>query len=290
MAVDLTSPVQLRELLRRHGFRTRKRFGQHFLVDRNTVEKVLDAADIRQGDPVLEIGPGVGTLTQAIAERGADTVAVEVDSDLIPILQEALQGAPNVRIVQADVLSLDLSQFLAGHFGGVKVKVVGNLPYYITSPIITQVLEAREKADRLVLMVQQEVAERLEASPGTRDYGSMSVFVQFYAEVEIAARVPRTVFLPPPDVSSAVVRLIPRTEPPVETPSEDLFFDVVHCGFGKRRKTLLNSLSDCPALGLTKDQVSRVLRDAGIDPSLRAERLSLDDFASIARVVSELDS
>lgn len=284
MNIDLTSPVQLRELLGRHGFRARKRFGQNFLVDRNIVDRILDAAGIREGDPVLEIGPGVGTLTQAIAARGANVVAVEVDRDLIAILEEVLEGSSNVRIVNADILSLDLSQFLTDHFGDEKAKVVGNLPYYITSPIITQVLAARERIESLVLMVQKEVAERLHASPSTRDFGSMSVFVQFYAEVEIAAHVSKNVFMPSPDVSSAIVRLIPRSAPPVDVPSEDLFFDVVHCGFGKRRKTLLNSLADCQALGLSRERVARVLLDAGIDPSRRAETLSLEEFARIARM------
>ena len=280
--IDLTSPAQLKELLRRHGFRARKRFGQNFLVDRNIVNKIIDAADIHEGDPVLEIGPGVGTLTEAIAERGARVVAVEIDRYMIAILQEVL---PKVEVVNDDILRLDLPQFLADHFGDLKVKVIGNLPYYITSPIVTEMLAVRDRIERLVLTVQKEVGERLRASPGTKDYGSMSVFVQFYAEVEVISHLSPNVFLPPPDVSSAIVRLTPRSEPPVDVPSEQLFFDIVHCGFGKRRKTLLNSLSDCPALGLSKEQVFRVLHDAGIDPSLRAETLSLDDFARIARSV-----
>jgi 16S rRNA (adenine1518-N6/adenine1519-N6)-dimethyltransferase len=281
--IDLTSPAQLKELLRRHNFYTKKRFGQNFLVDRNIVNKILDAADIHEGDPVLEIGPGVGTVTQALAERGAKVVAVEVDNGLIAILDEILAGHPNVSVVNADILSLDLPQFLHDQFGDVKVKVIGNLPYYITSPIVGQVLEAHEQVDRLVMMVQKEVADRMKASPGTKAFGSMTVFVQFYARPEIIAYVSKNVFQPPPDVSSAILRLVPHSEPPVDVPSEKLFFDVVHCAFGQRRKTLLNSLSDCPALGLNKEQVSQVLNAAGIDPSRRAETLSLDDFARIAR-------
>ncbi len=286
--IDLTSPAQLKELLRRHEFRARKRFGQNFLVDRNIVNKIIDAADIHEGDPVLEIGPGAGTLTQAIVERGAKVVAVEIDPYLIAVLQEVLPDRPNLEVVNADILRLDLPQFLADHYGDSKIKVIGNLPYYITSPIITETLAVRDRIERLILTVQKEVGERLHASPGTRDYGSMSIFVQFYAEVEIIAHVSKNVFLPPPEVESAIVRLHPRSEAPVDVPSEELFFDLVHCGFGKRRKTLLNSLSDCPALGLSKEQVARVLQDADIDPTLRAETLSLDDFARIARSVSEL--
>ena len=281
--IDLTSPAQLMELFRRYNFRPKKRFGQNFLVDRNVLNKILAAAEIHEGDPVLEVGPGAGTLTLALAERGAKVVAVELDRGLIAILTEVLAGHPNAVVVNADILGLNLPQFLADHFGDAKVKVLGNLPYYITSPITSELLLARSRIERMVLMVQKEVAERLKACPGTKDYGSMSVFVQYYSQPEIIAHASKNVFLPPPDVSSAIIRLTPRPEPPVEVPSDELFFDVVHCAFGQRRKTLLNSLSDCQALGLSKEQVSQVLHDAGIDPSRRAETLSLDEFARIAR-------
>lgn len=284
MNVDLTSPVQLLELFRRFDFRPRKRFGQNFLVDRNVLNKILDAADISEGDAVLEVGPGAGTLTQALAERGAKVVAVEVDRDLVAILCEIV---PTAEIVNADILSLNLPQFLRDHFGSMKVKALGNLPYYITSLIISELLAARSQVERIVLMAQKEVAERLKASPGTKDFGSMSVFVQYYSEVEVIAQVSRNVFLPPPDVSSAIVRLTPRERPPVEVPSDELFFGVVHCAFGQRRKTLLNSLSDCQALGLTKEQVSQVLHAAHIEPSRRAETLSLAEFATIARAIAD---
>lgn len=287
MNIDLTSPVQLLELFRRFNFRPRKRFGQNFLVDRNVLNKILDAADISEGDAVLEVGPGAGTLTQALAERGAKVVAVEVDRDLVAILSEIL---PTAEIINADILSLNLPQFLQDHFGSMKVKVLGNLPYYITSPIISELLTARSQVERIVLMVQKEVAERLKACPGTKDFSSMSVFVQYYAEVELVAHVSRNVFLPPPDVASAIVRLTPRDRPPVEVPSDELFFNVVHCAFGQRRKTLLNSLSDCQALGLTKEQVSHVLQKAHIEPSRRAETLSLEEFAAVAREIPGLMS
>jgi 16S rRNA (adenine1518-N6/adenine1519-N6)-dimethyltransferase len=283
--IDLTSPGQLMELFRRHGFRPRKRFGQNFLVDRNVLNKILDALEVRESDPVLEIGPGAGTLTVELAKRGARMIAVEVDRDLIAILADVLAGSSNVSVVSADILSLNLPQFLADQFGDAKVKVVGNLPYYITSPIIAELLLARSQIERIVLMVQKEVAQRIKAPPGTKDYGSMSVFVQYYSEVELIGHASKNVFLPPPEVSSAIIRLTPRSRPPVEVPSDELFFDVVHCAFGQRRKTLLNSLSDCPALGLSKQDVSRILRAAHIDPSRRAETLSLEEFARIARKV-----
>lgn len=281
--IDLTSPVQLTELFRRHNFRPKKRFGQNFLVDRNVLNKILDAADIHEGDSVLEIGAGAGVLTLAIAEQGAKVAAVEVDRGLLAILSEVLADYPNAAVVNADFLGLNLPEFLREHFGEAQVKVIGNLPYYITSPIIAELLQARSQTERIVVTVQKEVADRLKASPGTKDYSSMSVFVQYYSVPEIVAHVSKNVFLPPPDVSSAVMRLTPRTKPPVEAPSDELFFGVVHCAFGQRRKTLLNSLSDCPALGLTKEQVSQVLHGAEIAPSRRAETLSLEEFARIAR-------
>ena len=283
--MDLTSPAQLSELLRRHGFRTKKRFGQNFLVDRNVLNKILDAADIREGDSVLEVGPGAGTLTLAIAERGAKVVAVELDRDLIAILTEVLSGHENAAVVNADFLTLNLPQFLTEHFGDKKVKLIGNLPYYITSPIIAEALEVRERIELLILMVQKEVAERLKSAPGTKDFSSMSVFIQYYCIPELVAHVSKNVFYPPPDVSSAVVKLTPRPKPPVEVPSDEIFFDIVHCAFGKRRKTLLNSLSDCQALGLDKAQVAQTLQAANIDSSRRAETLSLEEFASIARAI-----
>ncbi|HAH86482.1 MAG: 16S rRNA (adenine(1518)-N(6)/adenine(1519)-N(6))-dimethyltransferase RsmA [Armatimonadota bacterium] len=283
--VDLTSPAQLSQIFRKHNFRPKKRFGQNFLVDRNILEKILDAAGICKGDSVLEIGPGAGTLTQAALLRGARVAAVEIDRDIIAILEEALAPYPNATIVNADFLSINVPNFLQEHFGDVKVKVLGNLPYYITSPIISRLLQAKDRIDSVVMMVQKEVAVRLKAAPGTSDYGSMSVFVQYYAEPEIVSYVSKNVFMPPPEVSSAVVKLTPRPAPPVLAPSEEVFFNIVHCAFGKRRKTLLNSLSDCPAMGFSKERVGQVLRAAGIDAARRAETLSLEEFARIARSI-----
>lgn len=285
--LDLTSPAQLTDLLRRHDVHPTKRFGQNFLVDRNVLNKILDALELHEGDRVLEIGPGAGTLTLALAERSANVVAVEIDRRLMSVLEEVLSDHPNVRVINADILGLNLPQFLSHHFGSERVKVVGNLPYYITSPIISALIQSRAQVSTIVLMIQKEVAERLRAAPGTKDYGSMSVFVQYYCEPEIIAHVSKNVFVPAPDVSSAIVRLRLREKPPVEVSSDDRFFDVVHCAFGQRRKTLLNSLADCPALGISKDQVAQVLHAARIDPSRRAETLSLDEFARIASAMDE---
>lgn len=288
-SIELTSPTKLNELFRQHGFSPKKRFGQNFLVDWNILNKILDAADVREGDHVLEIGAGAGTVTLAMAERGARVVAVEIDGTLLDILSELFADHSNVRIIHADILSLNLPQFLSSQFGSAKVKVIGNLPYYITSPIITELLLARSQIELIVLMIQKEVADRLKASPGTKDYGSMSVFVQYYSEIEVIAYASKTVFFPRPDVSSAIVRLTPRSVPPVKVPSDESFFAVVHCAFGQRRKTLLNSLSDCQALGLSKDQVLQVLQKAGIDFSRRPETLSLEEFAQIASAYSSLE-
>lgn len=277
MPIDLTSPAQLQKLLAKYGLRPKKRFGQNFLVDRNVLDKIAAALDLDSGDKALEIGPGVGTLTAALAETGALVTAVEIDRDMIPILGETLSDHPNVKIINADFLSLDPSEVLTE-----RTKVAGNLPYYITSPIIAKLIKSKEKIERIVLMVQKEVAERLAASPGGRDYGSMSVFVQYHCEVETIARVSRNVFLPPPDVESAIVRLTPRKNPPVEVQDEEKFFKVVRAAFGKRRKTLLNSLS---GLSLTREQIKSALEAAGIDPARRAETLSLIEFARIAETI-----
>jgi 16S rRNA (adenine1518-N6/adenine1519-N6)-dimethyltransferase len=284
--IDLTSPTQLKDLLRRHNLRPKKRFGQNFLVDRNIIDKIVDAMEISEGDSVLEIGPGVGTLTLALADRGANVVAVELDRDMVEVLHEVAGSYPNIKIVSQDFVRIDLCAFLTEQFGDRPVKAVGNLPYNITTPIITALFSAGSRLERIVMMIQKEVAERIDSKPGCRAYGSMSVFVQYHAETEIIADVPPTVFVPSPEVASAVVRLIPRLSPPVDIPSEQLFFDVVHSAFGRRRKTLLNSLAECPPLSLGKDAVQRVLGRAEIDSMRRAETLSLEEFARIARSVA----
>jgi len=280
--LDLTSPVQLKDLLYKHGLRPRKRFGQNFLVDRNVLNKVLDALDIKEGDPVLEIGPGVGTLTLGLAERGARVVAVELDRDMIAVLGETLSGTSNVEVVSGDFLRFDLPSFITEHFGDARIKICGNLPYNITSPIITKIFTAhQEQVERVVMMIQKEVAERLEAVPGTRAYGSLSVFVQYHSDPEIIGFVSGNSFLPPPDVTSAIVRLNSKASP-FKVQNETLFFDVVHCALSKRRKTLQNSLTDCPPLFLPKEKVAEALKNADIDPFRRAETLSIEEFSRIA--------
>jgi len=282
---NLISPAVVKSLLLEHGLRPKKRLGQNFLIDRNVLNKIIDAANIGPKDSALEIGPGLGVVTRELALRARQVVAVETDRDLIPILREILADLPNADIVNADFLRLDLDQFLRERFGESKLAVVANLPYYITTPIIVELLGVKERIDRIVLMVQKEVAQRLAAPPGGGDYGSITVFVRYHCEVEIVAQVSRNVFFPLPDVDSSLIKFTVRPAPPVQTKDESLFFSVVRAAFGKRRKTLLNALSDAPDLGLTKKQVGDALATAGIDPTRRGETLDLPEFAAIVDAV-----
>jgi 16S rRNA (adenine1518-N6/adenine1519-N6)-dimethyltransferase len=286
MPINLSSPADVAALLRRQGLRPKKRLGQNFLVDRNTLEKIADAAELTPGDRVLEIGPGLGALTRALAERADRVVAVEVDADLLPILRETLGDLPNVRIVHADFLALPLDAFLPEHVGDRGVKVVANIPYYITSPILERLLAASARIERILLLVQKEVADRLTARPGTADYSSLTLFARYHAEVEVAGRVSRNVFYPPPAVDSAILRLRPRPEPAVRAADPGRLFDVIHAAFQQRRKTLLNALTGFSALRLARPDAEAALRAAGIEPQRRGETLSLEEFARLADAVT----
>lgn len=284
---NLTSPSAVDALLQRHGFRTRHALGQHLLIDRNVLTRVVAAAELSGADRVIEIGPGIGTLTRELAGAAGRVTAVELDRRLLPILGEVLSDRPNAEVVHADFLRLPLAEFLAERCGEGRCKVVANVPYYITSPILVALLAQKRFLERIVLMVQKEVAERLAAAPGTEAYGSLTVLVQWHATVETVARVSRRVFLPPPKVDSAIVRLRPRDSPPAPVSDEARLFDVVHAAFQKRRKTLLNALSTFPALGLTRDRAAAALARAGIDPTRRGETLSLAEFAALADATKE---
>ncbi|MEN6520762.1 MAG: 16S rRNA (adenine(1518)-N(6)/adenine(1519)-N(6))-dimethyltransferase RsmA [Armatimonadota bacterium] len=283
MDINLLSPAEVRQLLARHGLRPKKRLGQNFLIDRNVLGKIIDAADLGADSCVLEVGPGLGTVTKEAAGIVAKVVAVEADRDLIPVLEETVGGLPNVEIVSGDFLKLDLPEFLGSQFGERRCTIVANLPYYITSPLIIKLIEAKKHIDRMVVMVQEEVAARMVAAPGSGDFGSLTVFIQYHCEVKIAAHVKRTVFFPSPEVDSAVVRLDIRSEPAVSVPDEGLFFKIVRASFGQRRKTLLKSLSGSPDLGWTRETAGKVLETAKIDPVRRGETLSLEEFATLAR-------
>lgn len=278
---NLLSPIKVKQLLARYGLHPKKRFGQNFLIDRNILVKILDASGLNADSCILEIGAGLGTVTSEAAHKAKQVVAVEKDKDLIPVLQETAGGLGNVEILQADFLELDMEEFLTSRFGKNRCTVIANLPYYITTPIIVKLLNVKSRIDRMVLMVQKEVADRIKASPDTPNYGSLSVLIQYHCAIDIIAQAKRTIFYPAPEVDSSVVRLDVRQTPAVVVPDEALFFKIVRASFGQRRKTLLRSLSGSPDLGWSKEKARTALDRAGIDPSRRGETLSLDEFASL---------
>ncbi len=284
--MNLSSPAAVSALLKRHDLRPRKRFGQNFLVDGNTLAKIVAAGELTPGGAAVEIGAGLGVLTSALAAAvGPEgrVVAVEVDTALLPALAETVGDLPQVTVVPGDALALDWPAFLDTHFASaIRPAVIANIPYNITTPLVTTFLEQRGRFSRIVLLVQKEVAARMAAKAGTDDYGSLSVFVQYHAKVETIGIVSRRVFFPPPDVDSAVVRLTPHDAPPVSVTNEAQFFAVVRAAFGQRRKALLNALSGDPALGWTREQAQAALDAAGIDGGRRGETLTLAEFAHLA--------
>ena len=270
----IASPLVTNHILHRFKLRADKKLGQNFLIDENIVRNIVAAAELSDKDTVLEVGPGIGTLTQGLAESGASVVAVELDKRLLPVLDTTLEGYDNVRIVNGDILQVDIMQTV----GVDEFKVCANLPYYITTPIIFALLEKRLPMERLVAMVQKEVAERMAAKPGGKDYGALSVAIQYYTEPEIAFIVPPSSFIPAPSVDSAVIVCKRREKPPVEVCDEALFFRVVKAAFSLRRKMLNNSLKN---MGIKGEQVAKWLELAGVDGKRRAETLSLEDFAAL---------
>lgn len=278
--MKLTSPSQIRLVLLQFGLTPDKRKGQHFLGDHNILEKILQAADLSPEEGAVEIGSGIGTLTRALAQHAKQVLTFEVDAKLIPVIQHNLRGLQNVRLIHGDFLRQNLPQLIHDTFGDTPFKVVANIPYGITSPILDRLFGAASGWTRAVLMMQREVAERLIAEPGTPEYSAISVFAQYHSRVEIVQRVSRTVFYPPPEVDSAIVRFtpLPRRLPPDE---EKRLFRVVRAAFGQRRKTLLNALSG--GLGLPREQVETVLRNAGIAPQRRGETLTLEEFIALSR-------
>lgn len=263
-------------ILKRFGIRMSKKLGQNFLIDEHVVRSIVEAANISDGDAVLEIGPGIGTLTQGLAEAGAEVTAVELDRRLIEVLAKTLEGYENIKVVHGDILRIDIAKEIMAP----RYKVVANLPYYITTPIIMGLLEAHMPVDVLVTMVQKEVAQRMVAVPGTKDYGALSVSVQYYTKPEIMFIVPPASFIPPPAVDSAVIRCTVREKPPVEV-DERVFFRVVRAAFAQRRKTLSNTLK---TTGVPAETLKVILERAGIDGTRRGETLSLEEFAAIANV------
>ncbi len=277
--MKLYTPSAIREIKDKYDFKLSKSLGQNFLTDKNIIDKIIDAAEITSDDLVIEIGPGIGVLTAEAARLAKKVIAVEIDKNLIPILKDTLAEHDNVEIINQDVLKTDLNGIIA-EAGCKRTKIIGNLPYYITTPIIMGLLEGQVRADSIIIMMQKEVADRIKSAPGTKAYGALSVAVQYYCIADTVAVVPKEVFFPVPKVDSAVLRLDIRKDKPVELLDEKLFFRCVKAGFGQRRKTLLNSLSQ---LGdFAKEEIRQCLADTGIEEKRRAETLSLEEFASIA--------
>ncbi|KXG74143.1 16S rRNA (adenine(1518)-N(6)/adenine(1519)-N(6))-dimethyltransferase RsmA [Thermotalea metallivorans] len=277
----LVSPKVTKEIVERYGFKFSKSLGQNFLIDENILYKIIDGAEISKEDGVIEIGPGIGTLTQVLAERAGKVVAVEIDKNLLPILEETLREADNVEVIHQDVLKLDLHGLIRDKFEGKPVKVIANLPYYVTTPIIMKFLEERIPVSSMVVMIQKEVADRMQAKPGTKDYGALSVAVQYYCEPRMITKVPKSVFIPQPKVESTVIQLKVLENPKVKVKDERLLFDIVRAAFGKRRKTLLNALSSSN-LGLDKEKIKEILSKSNIQEERRGETLTIEEFAYLA--------
>jgi len=282
----LYSPKYIREILDRYGFEFSKSLGQNFLIDGNVLRKISQEGNITKEDYVLEIGPGIGTLTEELALNAKKVVAVELDKSLLPILDETLKDYDNVEIIHGDILEVDINGLIEEKLGGGPIKVVANLPYYVTTPIIAKLIEEDLNINSIIVMVQKEVAHRIVATPGSKQYGSLSVFVNFYTQPEILISVPKTVFMPQPKVDSAVIRLNIKEELPKV--NRKIFFQVVKTAFSKRRKTLLNSLSSNP-WGLDKEQIKEVLKTANIPLEIRAENLKIEDFVKISKTLPSLD-
>ena len=275
------------EIIQKYGFAFQKRFGQNFLVDTHVLERIIRAAGLTKEDMVLEIGPGIGTMTQYLAENAGRVVAVEIDSNLIPILKETLQAYDNVTVLNEDILKVDIRALAEEYNGGRPIKVVANLPYYITTPIIMGLFESQVPIDNITVMVQKEVAERMQAGPGTKDYGALSLAVQYYAEPYIVANVPPNCFIPRPNVGSAVIRLTRHQEMPVKVRDEKLMFSLIRASFNQRRKTLQNGLSNSAELSFSKEEISAAIQALGLSPTVRGEALTLEQFAGLADALGE---
>ena len=282
MTERIATPIRTRAIMERYGFNFKKGFGQNFLIDTNVLDNIADAAGITSEDTVLEIGPGFGSLTQTIAERAKKVISLEIDTKLIPILNETLADYNNIEIINKDVLKCDIDELSREKNDGKPFKVVANLPYYITTPIIMDMLEKHSAVTSMTVMVQKEVAERMQAGPKSSDYGALSVAVQFYADTNIDMIVQPSCFMPRPKVASAVITLKLRDKPSVDVKDKKLFFHIVKCAFGQRRKTLLNTLCNQGNFNMTKEEIGEIIRSAGLDERIRGEAMSLQEFGVLA--------
>lgn len=281
----LSNPQVTIDIIKKYNFAFQKRFGQNFLIDGHVIEKIIKAADISSDDVILEIGPGIGTMTQYLAEAAKKVYAVEIDKNLLPVLAETLGEYDNVEVINNDILKLDIKELLGDEVDN--VKVVANLPYYITTPIIMGLFENHIPAKSITVMVQKEVAQRMQALPGSKDYGALSLAVQYYAEPYIAANVPPNCFMPRPNVGSAVIRLTRWDEPPVKVKDEALMFKLIRASFNQRRKTLQNGINNAPDLSFTKDEVVEALKEMGLSETIRGEALTLEQFAQLSDILGK---
>ena len=284
----LGNPTNTIAILQKYQFNFQKKYGQNFLIDANILEKIIDAAGVCETDCVLEIGPGIGTMTQYLCEHAREVVAVEIDRKLIPILeQDTLSAYDNVTIINEDILKLDVNAIIQEKNNGKPIKVVANLTYYITKPIIMGLFESHVPLDSITIMVQKEVAERMQVGPGTKDYGALSLAVQYYAEPEVMLTVPASCFMPRPNVDSAVIKLMRHDKPPVVVPDEKLLFDIIRASFNQRRKTLVNALANATGIRLEKESVLRALEKMGLSFTIRGEALTLEEFAALTQYIYE---
>ncbi len=284
---ELGNPQNTIEVLQKYRFNFQKKFGQNFLIDTHVLDKIIDASGVTEDDFVLEIGPGIGTMTQYLCERAREVVAVEIDKNLIPILSDTLKNYSNVTVINEDILKLDICKLAEEKNQEKPIKVVANLPYYITTPIIMGLFESHVPIDSITIMVQKEVAERMQEGPGSKEYGALSLAVQYYAKPEIVANVPPNCFMPRPNVGSAVIRLTRHEKPPVEVEDEKLMFRIIRASFNQRRKTLANGLNNSPEIHLPKEVIQESIVSLGVPENIRGEALSLEQFAELSNEIGQ---
>lgn len=286
MAV-LGNPKNTIEILQKYNFNFQKKFGQNFLINTGVLEDIIDAAEVTDEDMVLEIGPGIGTMTQYLCENARQVIAVEIDTNLIPILKDTLSAYDNVRIINDDILKVDINELAREYNNGRPIKVVANLPYYITTPIIMGLFESHVPIESITVMVQKEVADRMQAVPGTKDYGALSLAVQYYSKPQIVVNVPPSCFMPQPKVGSTVISLRRHQQPVVQVEDEKLMFKVIRASFNQRRKTLANGLNNYGGINLTKEQIQQSIEELGVPVNIRGEALSLEQFACLSNIIGK---
>lgn len=284
---NLGIPQNTIAVLQKYNFNFQKKFGQNFLIDTTVLDRIISSAEITKEDCVLEIGPGIGTMTQYLAENAREVVAVEIDKALIPILEDTLSAYDNVTVINDDILKVDINKIVQERNGGRPIKVVANLPYYITTPIIMGLFESHVPIDSITIMVQKEVADRMQEGPGSKEYGALSLAVQYYANPKIVVNVPPSCFMPQPKVGSAVIRLTRHEQPPVDVENEKLMFQIIRASFNQRRKTLANGLNNFPGLNLSKEVIQQCIEELGVPVTIRGEALSLEQFAKLSNIIGK---